>query len=119
MNPNNTAIAILKQSIERKMVSMEDLKTSLNHIRKADRETQATLNTVKRHYMEEVNQLAIISKIEGVVIDWHALGETCDDDSCQECCPHDERENGYCIGCDHDGNDGSDVDSAYERVRGI
>jgi len=31
-------------------------------------------------------------------------GEPCEGDECQECCPHDERDHGFCLDCGHESN---------------
>lgn len=31
-------------------------------------------------------------------------GEACGVYECQECCPHDERDHGICLDCEHDAN---------------
>lgn len=28
----------------------------------------------------------------------------CEEESCQGCCPHDERDHGICLYCEHDAN---------------
>jgi len=43
----------------------------------------------------------------------------CDDVDCQICCTHEEKDHGICMSCDKDCNDGSDIDDAYERIRGM
>lgn len=29
----------------------------------------------------------------------------CDGETCQDCCPHDERDHGICLYCEHDASD--------------
>lgn len=31
--------------------------------------------------------------------------EDCDGETCQSCCPHDERDHGICLGCEDDASD--------------
>jgi hypothetical protein len=45
--------------------------------------------------------------------------EGCDEQECQECCPHDERDHYICLDCGHDGTDEamSDAYDAYKASR--
>lgn len=38
----------------------------------------------------------------------------CNDIKCQECCPHDERDHGICLDCDHEEDPGVAVDRAMD-----
>jgi Fe2+ or Zn2+ uptake regulation protein len=35
----------------------------------------------------------------------HANGDSCQDSTCQECCPHDEHDHAICIDCGYDMTD--------------
>lgn len=41
----------------------------------------------------------------------HAIGEPCEDEACQECCPH-EYEDGYCLNCSAEQDMGELIDAA-------
>lgn len=41
----------------------------------------------------------------------------CDEETCQECCPHDEMDHGFCLSCDKDLND-EICNAAHERLEG-
>jgi hypothetical protein len=36
----------------------------------------------------------------------------CDTDNCQACCPHDERDHGICLDCEHEEDHGAAIDRA-------
>jgi hypothetical protein len=37
--------------------------------------------------------------------------EPCDAVECQTCCPHDEREHGICLDCEHEEDPGAVIDA--------
>lgn len=39
-------------------------------------------------------------------------GDHCEEEKCQECCPHDERDHGICLYCEHEGDPGAAIDAA-------
>lgn len=102
MNPNNTAISVLKQSIERRQVDIESIKHTIGSMKRALAEAENTKRTLEKHKEDDIRQLAIIANVENVTVDWHDLGELCDEDSCQECCEHSSLDGGICDDCGAD-----------------
>lgn len=43
-------------------------------------------------------------------------GDRCDEETCQECCPHDERDHGICLDCEHEQDPGEVIDRAMDRL---
>lgn len=102
MNPNNTAISTLKLSIERRQVDIESIKHTIGAMKRALAEAENTKRTLEKHKEDDIRQLAIIANVENVNVDWHALGEPCDDGDCQECCEHMSLDGGICEDCGAD-----------------
>lgn len=44
----------------------------------------------------------------------HDAGENCDQDKCQECCQHDDRDHGICLNCEHEEDPGEAIDRAMD-----
>ena len=44
----------------------------------------------------------------------HEAGEDCGVERCQECCPHDERDHGICLDCEHEEDPGAAIDRAMD-----
>jgi hypothetical protein len=46
-----------------------------------------------------------------------APGESyCGEDTCQSCCPHDERDHGICLDCGHEQDPGVAIDRAMDSM---
>lgn len=45
---------------------------------------------------------------------YHDLGQACEDEACEQCCPHDEREHGMCLDCGHEEDPGEAIDRAMD-----
>jgi hypothetical protein len=45
----------------------------------------------------------------------HDKGEPCDENKCQECCTHDDRDHGICLDCEHEQDPGAAIDAAMDR----
>jgi hypothetical protein len=39
-----------------------------------------------------------------------AYNKPCEDQDCQECCPHDDRDHGICLDCEHEEDPGAAAD---------
>lgn len=40
----------------------------------------------------------------------------CEDPKCQDCCPHDERDHGICLDCEHEEDPGEAIDRAMDSI---
>lgn len=41
---------------------------------------------------------------------------TCEEESCQSCCPHDDRDHGICLSCEHEEDPGVAIDRAMDSM---
>jgi hypothetical protein len=41
---------------------------------------------------------------------YEQTGQPCEEQGCQECCPHDERDHGICLDCEHEEDPGAAAD---------
>jgi hypothetical protein len=48
----------------------------------------------------------------------HDAGQPCKEEKCQECCPHDERDHGICLDCEHEEDPGEAIDRAMDYYEG-
>jgi len=46
----------------------------------------------------------------------HDKGYPCEDEKCQKCCPHDERDHGICLECEHEEDPGAAIDRAMDLL---
>ena len=46
----------------------------------------------------------------------HEEGKLCDEENCQECCPHDERDHGICLDCGQEEDPGAAIDRAMDAM---
>jgi len=53
---------------------------------------------------------------EQAILDKHEAGEDCGQDHCQYCCPHDERDHGICLDCEHEEDPGEAIDRAMDAM---
>lgn len=44
-------------------------------------------------------------------------GFICEEEKCQTCCPHDERDHGICMSCEHEDDGSGHADWLYEMSR--
>jgi len=44
-------------------------------------------------------------------------GEACNEEKCQQCCPHDERDHGICMDCEDEEDPGSAIDRAMDSFQ--
>ena len=44
--------------------------------------------------------------------------DPCMGEACQTCCPHDERDHGYCLDCGQEEDPGAAIDRAMEYFEG-
>lgn len=47
----------------------------------------------------------------------HSIDEPCEEERCQECCPHNERDHGICLDCADEQDPGEEIDRAYDALR--
>lgn len=40
----------------------------------------------------------------------------CEEYDCQQCCPHDERDHGFCLDCGHEEDPGEAIDRAMDAL---
>lgn len=44
------------------------------------------------------------------------VGNYCEESKCQTCCPHDERDHGICLDCEHEEDPGIAIDRAMDSL---
>lgn len=82
---NPLVIDVLTQELERSSRRVQGLKLTVQAAREALRNAESSLTSEKITREATVRTLALTGAALGVDIDWHSMGEDCDEPSCQMC----------------------------------
>ena len=78
-------IDLLKMQIERDQIAIDYACDVKKQAQQALNEAEFMLRVLKNNKDNNVRTLALIADAKNVDIDWHGLGETCDDENCEQC----------------------------------
>lgn len=96
---NPLVIDVLTQELERSTRRLESLKLTIDAAKEALRNAQSSIQLEAHTRRATVRTLALTGAALGVDIDWHSLGENCDEPSCRQCCEHEFQAFGNCKLC--------------------
>lgn len=100
---NPLVIDVLTQELDRSARRMECLKLTVQAAREALRNAESSLSYEKHTRDATVRTLALTGAALGIDIDWHSLGEPCDEPKCRQCCEHELTMYGDCTLCGEEG----------------
>jgi len=102
-NKNPLVIDVLTQELERSSRRLQGLKLTVQAAREALRNAESSLQLEKNTREATARTLALTGAALGVDIDWHSLGESCDEPKCRQCCEHELTMYGDCTLCGEKG----------------
>jgi uncharacterized protein (UPF0335 family) len=105
--PNNTAVSVLKQAIERTQANISLAVNAVKEAKDAVRTAEELFSRLNKQECDEVKSLYLIAKGDGFTPKqiqelMHEMNQDCEEEDCQECCGEfhghefDSSEGGYC-----------------------